>query len=129
MVKMDEPLLPRRKHVPEVGAQSPVNASEPVLATRDHQVIRRWAEARHAEPATGEATSSGPAAANVNDGGSGIRFNFPGTGRFRPITWDEWFDHFDRHELTFVYDNDAADGAKAARFRIVRASDWGPLIG
>lgn len=80
-------------------------------ATEDHDVIRRWAERHHAEPATGEATASGPATARVNDGGAGVRFNFPGFARYRPIDWDEWFDNFDRHELTFVYEEDVEDRA------------------
>jgi hypothetical protein len=45
---------------------------------RDYDVIRRWAERRKAEPATGEATASGPATIDVNDGGARIRCNCPG---------------------------------------------------
>lgn len=78
------------------------------IATRDHEAIRRWAARRKAEPATGEATASGPATIDVNDGGAGIRFNFPGLQRFRPITWDEWFDNFDRHDLLFVHEEEVA---------------------
>ena len=81
------------------------------VATREHEVIRRWAARHQAEPETGEATSSGPATIHVNDGGAGIRFNFPGFARFRPITWDEWFSHFDECRLTFVYEADVADRA------------------
>jgi hypothetical protein len=66
--------------------------------------------ARHeAEPATGEATASGSAVRDVNDLGAGIRFNFPGFAAFRPISWDEWFGNFDRHELVFVYDEPDAE--------------------
>ncbi len=64
------------------------------LATRDHDFIRAWAARHKAEPATGEATQSGPATVRVNYGGVGIRFNFPGAGRFRPISWSEWLEHF-----------------------------------
>jgi Protein of unknown function (DUF2934) len=81
------------------------------LMTRDHEVIRGWAERHCAEPATGEATSSGPATVNVNDGGAGVRFNFPSAGRFRPISWEEWFENFDAYELTFVYEEEVADRA------------------
>jgi hypothetical protein len=81
------------------------------LSTRDHDLIRQWAERHKAEPATGEQTSSGPATVNVNDGGAGIRFNFPGVARFRPISWDEWFDNFDAHGLLFVYEQEVADRA------------------
>jgi len=72
--------------------------------TKDHDLIRRWAAKHDAEPATGEGTASGPAVIDVQDGGAGIRFNFPGFARFRPITWKEWFDHFDRHDLRFMYE-------------------------
>ena len=40
----------------------------------------------------------------MNDGGAGIRFNFPGIGRFRPISWEEWFENFFLHELVFVFE-------------------------
>ena len=83
------------------------------IATRDHEEIRRWAGRHHAEPATGELTTSGPATVDVRDGGAGIRLNFPGTGRFRPITWDEWFENFERHHLMFVYEEETADRAYA----------------
>jgi hypothetical protein len=81
------------------------------VATRDHDIIRNWATRHSAEPATGETTRSGPATIDVNDGGVGIRFNFPGVGRFRPISWDEWFEHFDRYRLVFVYEEEVADRA------------------
>jgi hypothetical protein len=89
------------------------DAGPRAIATCDHEQIRRWAARQHAEPATGEATVSGPATVDVHDHGAGIRFNFPGFGRFRPITWEEWFDDFDRHQLTFVYEEEIADRAYA----------------
>ena len=83
------------------------------IATRDHEEVRRWGARHRAEPATGEATRSGAETVHVRDGGAGIRLNFPGIGRFRPITWDEWFEHFDRHHLMFVYEEEIADRAYA----------------
>lgn len=79
--------------------------------TSDHEVIRRWATRHSAEPATGEATVSGPATITVNDGGAGVRFNFPGAARFRPITWDEWFENFERHQLAFAFEEEVQDRA------------------
>ena len=106
--------------IPDKGAVSiPTTAVQPrpiagwSMATRDHDVICAWAARHHAEPATGEATASGPATVHVNDGGVGIRFHFPGAGRFRPISWAEWLDHFDRNRLTFVYQEEVADRAYA----------------
>ena len=78
-------------------------------STRDHASIRRWAALHQAEPATGEATASGPATVAVNDGATGVRFNFPGIARFRPIGWEEWFAHFDQHQLLFVYQEQDPD--------------------
>jgi hypothetical protein len=63
----------------------------PVVATQDHALIRQWAARRRAEPATGEATASGPSTLSVNDVGTGIRFNFPGLGRVRPFARVELF--------------------------------------
>ena len=78
---------------------------------------------RQAAPATGEATASGPATVDVKDGGAGVRFNFPGTGAYRPIEWDEWFENFDRHDCAFVFDNDGST-QMSSRYRIVKASEW-----
>lgn len=75
-------------------------------ATCDREEIMRWAAKHGAEPATGEATASGPAVRDINDLGAGIRFNFPGFAPLRPIMWDEWFDNFDRHDLLFVYEEE-----------------------
>src|SRR4051794_36213476 len=99
----EQTLIPDHLHVKTVTRDAPGEPGDAVLATRDHAVIREWARVFSAEPATGEATSSGPATAlKVADGGAGLRFNFPGIGRFREITWAEWFEHFNRHDLTFV---------------------------
>jgi len=81
------------------------------LATKDHNLICQWAKRHSAAPATGESTASGPATLHVNDGGAGIRFNFPGFSRFRPISWEEWFENFDRYQLVCVYEEEVADRA------------------
>jgi hypothetical protein len=122
------PLLLKQQHVPVVTTDDAVPHGP--VATRNHDVIRRWAAKRRAEPATGEATPSGPATADVRDGGVGIRFNFPGFARLRPITWDEWFDHFDRHQLTFVYESETeVNDSQSPRYRIVKTEDWSGQIG
>ena len=90
-------------------------------STRDHETIRRWAAMHHAEPATGEATASGPATISVNDGATGIRFNFPGFARFRPIEWEEWLAHFDRYRLLFVYEEPDAGQIARRAYELFRA--------
>jgi len=126
-----KPLLTEPHHVPIVTAQTEHDTRVArTVATRDHDVIRHWAASRQAEPATGEATRSGPATVDVQDGDAGIRFNFPGFGRFRPISWEEWFDNFDRHELTFVYEEfPESTGQPTSRYRIVKTADWKEQLG
>jgi hypothetical protein len=114
------PLLPeeepvRRVDTTDAGQQPPGK----VLTTDNREVIREWAAKRAAQPATGEATESGPATVDVRGGGAGIRFNFPGAARFRPISWEEWFDNFTRHDLMFVYEGDAPGQTPSGRYRLV----------
>lgn len=114
-------LLPEEEPVVVVHADTEEQHREiPIVATQDPALIRRWAGRRSAEPATGEASGSGPATIDVRDGDAGIRFNFPAAGRYRPITWDEWFENFSRHELIFVYERDDADGTPSPRYRLVK---------
>ena len=106
------PLFPQRDGYSTILGDGPSETSRiRAFGTRDHEEIRRWARRHHAEPSTGEATASGPRTVSVNDGGAGIRFNFPGAAPFRPIDWAEWFENFDRHELMFVYEEEVAQRA------------------
>ena len=113
-------LLPEGEPVRQVDASNarhqPPGA---VLATDNHDLIREWAATRDAQPATGEATPSGPATVDVRDDGAGIRFNFPAAAVFRPISWEEWFENFTRHDLMFVYERDAPGQTPSARYRLV----------
>jgi hypothetical protein len=123
-MKVEGQLLPEQDSiVPSVHANMPLAPSTHAVFTRDHKVIRDWAAKRQAVPATGEATATGPATVDVKDGGAGIRFNFPGTGSYRPIEWDEWLENFDTHECAFVFDNDAS-APMSNRYRIVKAAEW-----
>lgn len=117
----DSSLLPDDVAIVLLNADNEDRHSEvAIVATRDHELIRRWAARHQAEPATGERTASGDATVVVNDGGAGIRFNFPAAGRFRPITWDEWFDNFETHELVFVYERDAPGHPQSYRYRLAK---------
>jgi hypothetical protein len=123
-VASDSPLVPGITPIVLLTADNEArHASVAVAATRDHQLIQRWAAQHQAEPATGEQTASGEGTVHVNDGGAGIRFNFPAASRFRPITWDEWFDNFETHELVFVYERDPAASGTNYRYRIVKMDE------
>jgi hypothetical protein len=122
----DELFFPHTGRVKQVTRDAPGEPGDSILATRDHAVIREWARVFDAEPATGEESPSGPASSmKVADGGTGLRFNFPGIGRFRLISWTEWFDHFNRHDLTFVFENPGMRNPPSARYRLVRTEELG----
>ena len=124
-MELKGPLLPEPHHVKRVGSETDEQPPDQPLSTRDHEVIRRWAANHAAEPSTGEATASGPASSlHVTDGGAGIRFNFPGASLFRPIDWNEWLSEFDRHALTFVFEEAPQGSAGAPRYRLVKTDAW-----
>lgn len=83
--------------------------------TIDHDLIRRWAEERGAEPAATIGTRG--------DGDPGlIRFDFPGdlgAGKLRPLSWEEWFKKFDEADLALVYEEETAEGEKSHYNRLV----------
>ena len=77
--------------------------------TKDHDEIRRWAEAREAQPACVRGT-----------GGRGdigmLRLDFPGFSgeeSLEHISWDEWFDKFDERGLALLYQERTAGGAQS----------------
>lgn len=83
------------------------------LATRNHEVIRRWAEERQATPATVPGTRK--------DGRPGVlRFDFPGYGgqELEHITWDEWFKSFDERNLIFIFQEHLRDGRTSNFFKL-----------
>jgi hypothetical protein len=83
------------------------------LITTDHEVIRRWAEARRARPATVPGTEHG--------GRPGVlQFDFPGYGgeRLESIDWEDWFRSFDQRKLRFIYQEHVKDGKESNFFRL-----------
>jgi hypothetical protein len=123
MIMADHSLLPDDDPFRRVDAGTWTRGEQDaVLATDDREAIRRWAAERRADPATGEATRSGPATRDVQDGGTGLRFNFPGAALFRPIGWDEWFENFQARGLLFVYERETPGRPPGNRYRLVRKS-------
>ncbi len=82
------------------------------LVTRNHEVIRQWAEQRDAVPATVEGSE--------HDGHVGVlRFDFPGGATdLKHISWEEWFEAFDARQLNFIYQETRSDGAESNFFRL-----------
>lgn len=86
--------------------------------TTDHGEIRRWVEARGGCPARVKRTGK--------DGDPGIlRVDFPGfSGQqsLEAISWDEFFDWFDKNQLAFIY-QDRTSGGKQSRFNKLVSRD------
>ncbi|MDQ6677664.1 MAG: hypothetical protein M3Z09_10255 [Acidobacteriota bacterium] len=77
--------------------------------TTDHDEIREWAEARKAKPSHVASTGG------KNDVGM-IRLDFPGfsgAGSLEEISWEEWFDKFDKSGLALVYQEHTAAGEQS----------------
>lgn len=77
--------------------------------TTDHDKIRRWAEERGGHPATVTAT------AKKEEPGV-LRFDFdPPDEGLEKVSWDEFFDKFDKEHLALLY-QDKTDDGKVSRF-------------
>jgi hypothetical protein len=84
------------------------------LATRNPDVIRAWAEARDARPATvGRARDDGQIRT--------LRFDFGAedtSGRLRPIDWESWLGTFERRKLVFLFQEQRRNGDDSNFFRL-----------
>ena len=74
--------------------------------TTDHETIRRWAEERGGHPASVRGTS--------DDSPGILRIDFEGYGAgeevLEPISWEEFFDKFEKANLAFLYQEETASG-------------------
>jgi hypothetical protein len=82
--------------------------------TTDHDEIRRWVKEHGGRPAIVRDTKS--------DDGSVLRIDFPGGAgedELESVSWDDWFDIFDRNQLAFLYQDRKADGGDSTFFKLV----------
>lgn len=79
--------------------------------TTDHEEIKRWVEERGGHPATVKGTEK--------KGSTGLlRIDYPGFSgddRLEEISWEEFFDAFEKNKLAFLYQEETKDG-KPSRF-------------
>lgn len=83
------------------------------LATRNHDVIKHWADERGGKPATVPGTE--------HNGLPGVlRINFPGYGGqdLKEISWDEWFKPFDQRDLVFLFQEKMKNGHQSNFFHL-----------
>ncbi|MGV9978110.1 hypothetical protein ACWDUH_10565 [Micromonospora wenchangensis] len=83
------------------------------LVTTNHQVIRNWAAARGAKPAT--------IAGTERNGRPGVlTFDIPGyreSRRLRVVSWEDWFRTFDSRKLNLIFQEQLRDGRPSNFFR------------
>ncbi|WMJ73385.1 hypothetical protein RCC89_09440 [Cytophagaceae bacterium ABcell3] len=84
--------------------------------TTNHNQIKRWVEARDGKPASVKGTGD-----NKNAGL--LRFRFE-NGRqpkaeLKDITWDEFFDQFEKNKLQMVYQDKTKTGRKSRFNKLV----------
>lgn len=83
--------------------------------TTHHDEIRQWVEEREGKP--GMVSPSDKA-----DVPASLEISFPGessTATVHEISWEEFFDHFDKEELVFVYKDETAGGERSSFHKIV----------
>jgi hypothetical protein len=83
--------------------------------TTSHEEIRRWVETRGGRPARVKETGSG------SDPGI-LRIDYPGRGddeSLEEISWDEWFDWFEKDELAFLYQEETSGGGESRFSKLV----------
>jgi hypothetical protein len=88
--------------------------------TTDHKEIQSWAEEREGYPARVKSTNS-------KTGGI-IRIDYEGyTGEdsLERITWDEWFDAFEKNNLAFLYQDQVKGGGKSRFSKLIDRESQG----
>ena len=92
--------------------------------TQDHEEIQKWAETRGAKPAE--------VAGTEQDGDTGIiRLEFPkatnaNDANLKEISWEEFFEKFDKSGLALVYQELTADGEQSNFNKLVHPENVSP---
>jgi len=88
----------------------------------DQDEIRRWAEERGATPARVKDTARGSADVGI------IRLDFPGysgEGSLEHITWEDWFEEFDKRNLALIVQEQTAGGQQSNFNKLVSRESVG----
>lgn len=82
--------------------------------TTDHDLIRKWAEARDGHPAVVRTGSKGGV----------LRIDFgEREANLEPISWDEFFKIFDESKLNFLYQEKTGSGEESRFNKFVNRND------
>lgn len=85
--------------------------------TTDHDEIRSWVQTHGGQP-TALRTKDGDLAI--------VRFDYltspvqsPATAQLQPISWDEFFQQFEKHKLAFIYQENVESGQENKLSKLV----------
>jgi hypothetical protein len=88
--------------------------------TTDHEEIRRWVEEHGGKPARVRGTEDDSSGTGV------LRIDLPGGAGeedLEHISWDEWFETFDKSNLAALYQERKASGEDSTFFKLVSRDD------
>src|SRR3954468_9138206 len=103
--------------VDQVERNTKTQTTAASYTTTDHDVIRSWAEARGAVPASVGQTGNG--ADGDSDAGI-LRLEFRDSADLEEVDWDAFFRTFDDRGLAFVYQEKTSDGTISRFNKFVR---------
>lgn len=83
--------------------------------TQDHHIIKNWVQERNGEPCVVEKTDG--------DDETGIlKISFGQNVKdLKPISWEKFFDKFDKENLKFIYQNENNYGSLSQFNKLVNA--------
>lgn len=82
--------------------------------TTDLETIRKWADERQGKPVKVKGTES--------KGSALLRIDFPGYSgedSLEEISWEDWYDIFNKNELEFLYQEETAEGKESRFFKLI----------
>lgn len=84
-------------------------ANVQTLQTVDHEEIKQWVEDRGGTPAMASTTEGGE-----------LRIDFGESGDLVEISWDDFFQAFDKSDLAFVYQEETPEGEASFFYKFTR---------
>jgi hypothetical protein len=92
--------------------------------TTDHDEIRQWAEERGGVPASVKGTGGGKK--GRGDEAGILRLDFePRDEALEEISWEEFFEKFDKEKLAFLYQDETSDGSTSRFHKFIDRSSAG----
>ena len=83
--------------------------------TTNHSEIQQWAEERGGSPARVKGTNKGKSSGILRIDYEG----FTGEDSLEEITWEEFFDGFEKNKLAFLYQDKLSSGEKSRFSKLI----------